>query len=77
MSTSFKCTESAKTAIPQDLADKLAAKARMAGCNSAEYLRDLICMDVHGCTFGELVAHHRRAVIGVQGYAQDHKGTPT
>lgn len=65
--TSFKCTEVAKTTVPFDLKDALTAKAHLAGCDNADYLRDLICMDVHGVTWGELVANHRRSVLGKQG----------
>jgi len=67
--TSFKCTEVAKTTVPFDLKDALTAKAHLAGCDNSEYLRDLICMDVHGVTWGEHVANHRRSVLGKQGFA--------
>jgi hypothetical protein len=69
MAVSYKCTEVAKTTVPFEAKDALAAKAHLAGCDAAEYLRDLIYMDLHGCTFGEHVANHRRAVIGKQGPA--------
>jgi hypothetical protein len=65
--TSFKCTESAKTTVPHELKEALTTKAHMAGCDNSEYLRDLICMDVHGVTWGEHVANHRRSVLGKQG----------
>lgn len=65
--TSFKCTETAKTTVPHDLKEALATKAHLAGCDNSEYLRDLICMDVHGVTWGEHVANHRRSVLGKQG----------
>ena len=65
--TSFKCTEVAKTTIPFVLKEQLTQKAHLAGCDNAEYLRDLICMDVHGVTWGEHVANHRRSVLGRQG----------
>lgn len=65
--TGFKCTEVAKTTVPYDLKDALTTKAHLAGCDNSEYLRDLICMDIHGVTWGELVANHRRSVLGKQG----------
>lgn len=65
--TGFKCTEVAKTTVPYDLKEALTSKAHMAGCDNSEYLRDLICMDVHGVTWGEHVANHRRSVLGKQG----------
>jgi hypothetical protein len=68
MSISFKCTEPAKTTVPFDFKELLAQKAHLAGCTDSEYLRDLICMDLHGKTFGELVAEHRRSVIGRQAH---------
>jgi len=44
--SSFKCTEVAKTTVPFQIKELLTAKAHQAGCDNAEYLRDLICMDV-------------------------------
>lgn len=64
---SFKCTEVLKTTVPFELKDELTLKAHLAGCDNAEYLRDLICMDVYGVTWGEHVANHRRSVLGQQG----------
>ena len=64
MATSFKCTDTAKTCLPYELKEALAAKAHAAGCDAAEYLRDLICMDLVGMTFGEHVANSRRQIIG-------------
>ena len=69
--TSFKCTETAKTTVPYDLKEALTSKAHLAGCDNSEYLRDLICMDVHGVTWGEHVANHRRSVLGKQALQLD------
>lgn len=67
MAPSFKCTEVVKTTVPFDLKDGFTAKAHLAGCDNSEYLRDLICMDIYGVTFGEHTANHRRSIIGRQG----------
>ena len=75
--TCFKCTEVAKTTVPFDLKDALTSKAHLAGCDNSEYLRDLICMDVHGVTWGEFVAKHRRSVLGKQGSTVDQLRSAT
>ena len=69
MLPSFKCTDVCKTTVPWELKEGLQAKAHMAGTDASEYLRDLICMDLFGGTWGEHVANHRRSVIGRQGAA--------
>lgn len=71
MSTSFKSTEVAKTTVTYELKAAMTAKAHLAGCDNSEYLRDLICMNVHGVTWGEYVAKHRRYVLGMQGTSLD------
>ena len=71
MSASHKKTEVIKTTGPDYLKDGLEAKARKAGCDAAEYLRDLVAMDVLGVTFGEHVANSRRSVMGFQVPAKD------
>lgn len=63
MAISFKCTEEAKTHIPEDMRICLEQDAHAAGCTFAEYLRDMIYISKTGMTFGEHVADHRRAVI--------------
>ncbi len=72
MVQSFKCTEPAKTHIPFEAKEGLSTKAHLAGCSDGEYLRDLIYMDLHGVTYGEYVANHRRQVFGKQGEALAH-----
>ena len=32
----------------------------------AEYLRDLVCLDIHGATYDELMLEHRREVRAMQ-----------
>jgi len=71
MATSFKSTEVAKTTVTYELKEAMTAKAHLAGCDNSEYLRDLICMDVHGVTWGEYVAKHRRSVMAMQGMTLD------
>lgn len=75
-STSLKKTEVVKTTLCEGTHDALQAKARLAGCEQlSEYIRDLIYMDLHGVTYGEHIAKHRRAVIGLQVSGQAYGGT--
>ena len=67
MAISHKCSEEAKTSIPYDMKEELKAEAHEAGCDFAEYLRDMIYMWRKGMTFGEHVANHRRSVMTVKG----------
>jgi hypothetical protein len=74
MATSFKKSEVVKTTVCEEVFDALNSKARVAGCDRSEYIRDLIYMDLYGMTFGEHVANHRRSVLGPQGTPQAHQG---
>lgn len=77
---SFKCTEEAKTHIPEEMRLELEAVAHELGCSFAEMLRDYIYLARRGETFGEHVANHRRAVLGGQGQTRGHarpNGLPT
>lgn len=47
--------------------EALKTEAHEAGCDFAEYLRDLIYMAKTGMTFGEHVANHRRSVLAAKG----------
>jgi len=67
MTKSFKCTEDVKTTLTEELHGKFLHLAHDAGCSSAEALRDMVCMVIEGCTFGEHVANHRRNVLSLQG----------
>jgi len=69
MAVSHKLTEVAKTHIPEYADIALGAKAHGVGCISAEYLRDLIFMDLYGVTYCEHVANSRRAIMGCKGPA--------
>ena len=53
-----------KTTTPDYAKEALALKAHQAGCTPADYLRDLVFMDLYGETFGEHVANSRRSVLG-------------
>ena len=64
---SDKCTEKLSAMVPDELATQWRQRARQAGCTPSELLRDLICMALHGETFGELVTKDRRAALGLQG----------
>ncbi len=63
MATSFKCTEEAKTHLPEDMRQELERDASNAGCTFSEALRDLIYLTKKGVTYGEHVANHRRTVL--------------
>ena len=67
MATSFKCTDEAKTHIPEDMRLELEGVAHELGCSFAEMLRDYIYMVRRGETFGEHVANHRRSVLSGKG----------
>lgn len=73
MATSFKCTEEAKTHLPEDMRVELEQDAHAAGCTFSEALRDLIYLTKKGVTYGEHVANHRRTVLLGTGQAQGHK----
>ena len=75
MATSFKCTDEAKTHIPEDMRIELEAVAHELGCSFSEMLRDYIYMARRGETFGEHVANHRRAVLAGKGQTGG-KGLP-
>jgi len=70
----FKCTEEAKTHVPEDMRLELEADARDAGCTFDEALRDLIYLAKKGVTYGEHVANHRRAILMRTGQHQGIKG---
>lgn len=75
MATSFKCTEEAKTHVPEDMRLELEADAHAAGCTFGEALRDLIYLAKKGMTYGEHVANHRRTVLLGTGQFQGSKVT--
>ena len=74
MATSMKCTEEAKTHLPEDMRHELDCDAHSAGCTLSELLRDLIYLAKRGMTYGEHVANHRRAVLARTGQVLARKG---
>lgn len=74
MPISFKCTEEAKTHLPEDMRVELEQDAHAAGCTFSEALRDLIYLTKKGVTYGEHVANHRRSVLIGTGHTKGNKG---
>jgi len=74
MSRTHSPTVVEKTTVPDYAADDLLVKSCRAGCRKAEYLRDLIYMDLYGETFGEHVANSRRSIMGFKGPLVDQVG---
>lgn len=62
-----KLTEEAKTHLPDVTELELRRRARSFGMTVSEYLRDLVCIDIHGSPFDDLVREHRRALRCAQG----------
>ena len=63
---SNKCTEKMGTNVPQEFADEFNRRAHQAGCTPSELLRDLICLNLHGITWGEHINQDRRAALRVE-----------
>lgn len=66
VSTSLgKCTEPLKTHVPESTSQEFRQIAQALGCSTSELLRDLVCLAVHGQTFGELsAADKKQALMG-------------
>ena len=60
---SDKCTEKLSANVPEELATAWRMRARQAGCTPSELLRDLICMNLLGKTWGEHVTKDRRDAL--------------
>lgn len=73
MVTSFKCSDEAKTHIPEDMRIELEGVAHELGCSFSEMLRDYIYLARRGETFGEHVANHRRMVLAGKGQTAGQK----
>lgn len=69
-----KCITVLTTKVPEDMADAWKRRARVAGCTPAELLRDLVCVTLHGLTFGELETNDRRRALGLQELPQPSSG---
>ncbi len=68
-------TDEVKTHVPDVTKLAMGRKARKLGMLPAEYLRDLVCLDVHGATYDELMMAHRRKVrAAMQGQLVDQDG---
>ena len=63
---SNKCTEKLSTLVPDYIEDAWKHKARQAGCCPSELLRDLVCVNVLGMTWGEHVKKDRLDALGLQ-----------
>lgn len=57
-----KLTEEIKSHLPDMTKLMAARKAASLGMSLSEYLRDLVCLDVHGDSYDELMLAHRRKV---------------
>lgn len=64
---SNKLTDKVTTHLPEYLADQLRQLATQASCSEAELLRDMICLNLCGMTWGEHVANSRRQILRGQG----------
>lgn len=63
----MKLTESIRVHLDDQTAEAFRQRARRAGCQPGELLRDIICLQEWGRTWGEHVAHHRRATLAREG----------
>lgn len=62
-----KCTEEAKTTVPQELSDHIAEKARQLKCHPSEIVRDALFLALTGETYTGHVAKDRRAAFNLEG----------
>ena len=65
-----KLTEEAKTHLPDMTALHSRRKALRLGMSYGEYLRDLVCLDIHGAPYDDLMREHRRNVRAQQGLCE-------
>ena len=59
-------SETHKFSLDTHTSDLLRKRANRAGCGVSEFVRDLVCMLEHGCTYGEYVAKHRRELLQME-----------
>ncbi len=57
-----KLTEEIKSHLPDMTKLMATRKANSLGMSLSEYVRDLVCLDVHGDSYDELMSVHRRKV---------------
>ena len=73
----MKLTESIRVHLDDATAEAFRQRARRAGCQPGELLRDIICLQEWGRTWGEHVAHHRRRTLGREGLVEGDLQRPT
>lgn len=61
-----KLVEEVSTKLPDTTKLLLARRAAQLSQVPAEYLRDLVCVEIHGATYDELMLEHRREVRALQ-----------
>lgn len=71
-----KLIEEVSTKLPDTTKLLLTRRAAQLSQVPAEYLRDLVCLDIHGATYDELMLEHRRDVRAMQAAMQSAPGAP-
>lgn len=61
-----KLVDEVSTKLPDTTKLLMARRASQLSQVPAEYLRDLVCVDIHGATYDELMLEHRREVRAMQ-----------
>ena len=61
-----KLVEEVSTKLPDTTKLLMARRAAQLSQVPAEYLRDLVCLDIHKATYDELMLEHRREVRALQ-----------
>lgn len=72
-----KLVEEVGTKLPDTTKLLMARRAAQLSQAPAEYLRDLVCLDIHGATYDELMLEHRREVRAMQAALQGVSSAPT
>lgn len=62
-----KCTAVLKTNLPDELDTEFRQMAQKLGCSPSELMRDLVCLALRDCTFGELTSAERRKALRCEG----------
>ena len=70
----MKLTETLKTLVDDNTAALFHRRANAAGCNTGEFLRDMVFMMEHGMTHGEYVAQSRRIALMGAGPDKTRRG---
>lgn len=71
-----KLIEEVGTKLPDITKLLLTRRAAQLNQVPAEYLRDLVCLDIHGATYDELMLEHRRELRAMQAAMQGASSTP-